>query len=100
MSEWQIKKELNKRAVLFDQECNLGKTTSAIKFQEFAEKWFDEYARLSLKTRTIQSYEQLTKRVYKAIGYLRMDKITSRHIQKFILDLCNGESNLDLGINP
>ena len=42
------------------------------------------------------SYErmkQLTVRVYPAIGHLRLDKITSRHIQQFINDLAlNGKS--------
>jgi integrase len=90
-SESQIKKELNKAAVLFEQECDLGQVTSAMKFETFAERWFTEYAALSLKTRTISNYEQLTKRIYPAIGYMRLDKITPRHIQKFVLDLCNGE---------
>jgi hypothetical protein len=92
-SEAQIKKELNRAAVLFEQECKLGRITSATKFETFAEKWFAEYAALSLKPRTIASYEQLTKRIYKAIGYMRLDKITPRHIQKFVLDLCGGERN-------
>lgn len=37
--------------------------------------------------------KQLTVRVYPAIGHLRLDKITSRHIQQFINDLAlNGKS--------
>jgi len=90
-SDAQIKKELNKAAVLFEQECNHGRITSATKFENFAEKWFTEYAALSLKPRTYASYEQLTKRVYRAIGHMRLDKITTRHIQKFVLDLCGDE---------
>jgi integrase len=90
-SESQIKKELNKAAVLFEQECDLGRITSATKFEMFAEKWFEEYATLALKPNTYANYRHLTKRIYKAIGYMRLDKITTRHIQKFVLDLCGGE---------
>jgi len=96
-SESQIKKELNKAAVLFEQECDLGRITSATKFETFAQKWFAEYAALSLKQRTIASYEQLTKRIYRSLGHMRLDKITPRHVQKFVLDLCGGERNDNRG---
>lgn len=33
----------------------------------------------------------MEKRIYKAIGHIRLDKLTTRHIQKFILELCNAE---------
>ena len=33
----------------------------------------------------------MEKRIYKAIGHIRLDKLTTRHIQKFIIDLCNSE---------
>lgn len=36
--------------------------------------------------------KQLTARVYPAIGNLRLDKITGRHIQQFINDLINSTS--------
>jgi len=90
-SEAQTKKELNKAAVLFEQECKLGRITSATKLETFAQKWFEEYAEISLKPRTIAGYEQLTKRIYKQLGHMRLDKITTRHLQQFVLDLCGGE---------
>jgi len=96
-SDAQIKKELNKAAVLFERECDLGRITSATKFETFAEKWFEEYAALSLKARTIASYRQLTKRIYSAIGHLKMSKIKPRHIQAFVMDLCGGERNDNRG---
>ena len=34
---------------------------------------------------------QMEKRIYKAIGHIRLDKLTTRHIQKFIIDLCSAE---------
>ena len=37
MTERQIKKELNRQAVMFEEACNRGFKASAIKFQELAE---------------------------------------------------------------
>ena len=33
----------------------------------------------------------MEKRIYKSIGHIRLDKLTTRHIQKFIIELCNAE---------
>lgn len=93
MSKKQIEKELRKQAVLFEDKCMSGQTTSNIKFQSFAEQWFDEYAMCFLRNTTYDRMRQLTARVYPAIGHLRLDKITSRHIQQFVNDLSlNGKN--------
>jgi len=91
MSDAQIKRELQKQSVLFEQECLKGHITTAYKFEEFSRKWFKEYAEIALKERTLANYHNLEKRIYKSVGHLRLDKITPRHIQKFILDMNGGE---------
>ena len=93
MNKKQIEKELQKQAILFEDKCMKGQVTANIKFQDFAEQWFEEYAKLNLRNTSYESMKQLTVRVYPAIGHLRLDKITSRHIQQFINDLAlNGKS--------
>ena len=93
MSKKQIEKELNKQAILFEDKCMKGQVTANIKFQDFADQWFEEYAKLNLRNTSYERMKQLTVRVYPAIGHLRLDKITSRHIQQFINDLAlNGKS--------
>lgn len=94
MSPKQIKKELNRQAVMFEEACNNGFQSKAIKFQEFAEEWFKQYANTKLKTQTVRCYHNCEKKVYKALGHLRMDKITTRTIQTFIVDLA-GEKRYD-----
>ena len=91
MSSKQIEKELNRQAVMFEESCLKGSVTSAMKFEDFARQWFEEYAEIKLKQRTIEGYHQMEKRIYKAIGHIRLDKLTARHIQKFIIELCNAE---------
>lgn len=89
MTERQIQKELNRVAVKFENDCMNGHITAAVKFQDFAEQWFKEYAELKLKTQTLRCYHNMEKRVYGAIGHMRLDKITVRTIQKFVTDLTN-----------
>lgn len=93
MNKKQIEKELQKQAILFEDKCMKGQVTANIKFQDFAEQWFEEYAKLNLRNTSYERMKQLTVRVYPAIGHLQLDKITSRHIQQFINDLAlNGKS--------
>lgn len=60
--------------------------------ETFAEQWFEEYAKINLRNTSFERMKQLTARVYPAIGHLRLDKITGRHIQQFINDLINSTS--------
>lgn len=93
MTTRQKEKELQRQAILFEDKCMKGQVTANIKFQDFAEQWFEEYAKLNLRNTSYERMKQLTVRVYPAIGHLRLDKITSRHIQQFINDLAlNGKS--------
>lgn len=91
MTEKQIEKEVQRQAVLFEEACLKGNVVATIKFEDFACQWFKEYAEIRLKQRTVEGYHQMEKRIYKAIGHIRLDKLTTRHIQKFIIDLCNAE---------
>lgn len=91
MTERQIEKELQRQVVHFEEACLKGNVVATIKFEDFARQWFKEYAEIHLKQRTIEGYHQMEKRIYKAIGHIRLDKLTPRHIQQFIVDLCSAE---------
>ena len=88
MSAKQIEKELQRQVVLFEEECMHGNVVATVKFEEFARQWFKDYAEKKLKTQTIRGYHYLEPRIYKALGHLRLDKITPRHVQKFVNELC------------
>ena len=93
MSKKQIEKELNRQAVMFEEACNHGYKASAVKFQELAEEWFESYAKNTLRSTTYERMLQLTHRVYPAIGHLRIDKITARHLQGFVNSLAKEGAN-------
>lgn len=93
MTAKQAEKEVQRQAMLFEDKCLKGQVTAKMKFEDFAKQWFEEYAKLNLRNTSYERMKQLTKRVYPAIGHLRIDKITGRHIQQFINDLAlNGKS--------
>ena len=87
----QIKKEVNRQAVLFEESCKHGKVNTAVKFEDYSAGWFDGVAELDLKQSTITNYRNYSKRINRAIGHIRMDKISPRDIQKLILELSSGE---------
>lgn len=93
MTPKQIEKEVNRQAVLFEEECKNGYQSKAIKFEAFAEEWFAEYAKPNLRNTTYERLLQLRKRIYGAIGHLRMDKITPRQIQFFVNSLSKEGAN-------
>ncbi|MVB10554.1 Tyrosine recombinase XerC [Caprobacter fermentans] len=97
MTDKQIEKELQKQAVLFEQKCQGLSESADIKFETFAKQWFKEYAEPRLRVRTVDRYKQYTARTYTAIGSLRLDKITPRHIQSFINNLQEPGINQKVG---
>ena len=93
MTARQAEKEVQRQAILFEDKCLKGQVTANIKFEDFAEQWFEEYAKLNLRNTSYEKMKQLPSRVYPAIGHIRIDKITGRHIQQFINDLAlNGKN--------
>ena len=97
MTKRQIEKEMQRQAILFEEDCKRGQITAAVKFETFAEQWFEEYAKVNLRPTSYARMKQLTKRVYPALGHKRLDKITARDIQKFITDMLTNGRNLNNG---
>ena len=97
MTERQIQKELNRQAVMFEEACNRGFVSTAIKFQDLAEEWFENYAKHALHSTTYERMLQLTHRIYPAIGHLRIDKINARILQGFVNSLAKEGANEKTG---
>ena len=97
MTPKQAEKEVQKQAILFEEKCLRGQVTANVKFEEFAEQWFEEYALLNLRTSSYERMRQTTQRVYPAFGHMKLDKITGRQIQRFINDLVLNGKNMQTG---
>lgn len=93
MTARQIKKELDRQCVMFEEECKKGQVVATIKFETFAEQWFEEYAKINLRNTSFERMKQLTARVYPAIGHLRLDKITAGTFSSLSTTLSTAQAN-------
>ena len=99
MTKKQIEKELRRQAVLFEENIRNGLTNDGnIKFEAFASSWIEQIEREGeLKPLTIKRLKQCQERTYAAIGHLKLNKITKRHIQSFINNLAEPGINKNTG---
>lgn len=96
MTEKQIEKALQKAAFEFEQKCAGGQVVNAEKFETFCETWFDVYAVRALKKSNIELCRSYTPRVYEKLGHCRIDRITPRDIDSFILWLSKQEKQSEI----
>lgn len=88
MTKRQITKELERQKVLFEEKCRTGQVLGGnIKFADFADKWFKDYAEKQLRPTTVTGYRHLTPRTYAAIGHIRLDRLQPHHLMEFYNDL-------------
>ncbi len=96
MTAKQIKKELERQAILFEEKVITGQTISSdIRFAAFAEKWMNEYAKVHLRSQTVAQYEALLPRVNAAIGNIKLEKIQPNHLLQFYNNLAEKGIRLD-----
>lgn len=88
MTEAQIKKELERRAVLFEEQVKAGTSVNAnIRFADFADKFMAEYAQLYLKPKTVRTYTENLVRIKQALGHIKLGNLRTAHINRFYLNL-------------
>ena len=88
MSERQIKKELDRQAVLFEEKILSGTTANGnMRFADFSEKFMAEYAQLYLKPKTIATYTENLRRINQAIGHIRLCDLRTTSINSFYQNL-------------
>ena len=79
-------KEARRQAVLFEQRVREGRegVGGNIRFGDWARYWLDTQP---LAVCTKNGYEQLMKRIEPALGNIRLNKLTARHIEGFYASL-------------
>jgi integrase len=88
MSEKQIEKELERQKILFDEKCKQGKVLNGnIKFSEFADIWFEDFANKQLRIKTIDRYKTMMPRINAAIGHIRLDRLKPLQLMQFYSNL-------------
>ena len=90
MTDKQAEKEAKRQWAKFEEEVKGGAMScGTVKFDTFFTQWFDEYAALTVKAKTMQTYRWLERRIRAEIGHLRLDKITTRDIQRLVVKIHN-----------
>lgn len=88
MTKKQIEKEVNRQALLFEEKVKNGVyLDGSIKFSEFVEKWFNDYAEKQLRATTLERYKSMLPRTNAAIGHLHLEKIQPHHLIAFYNNL-------------
>ena len=88
MTKKQIEKELNRQAVMFEDRAKRGLVLdSSVRFADFAEKWFKEYAEQQLKPKTLAHYRALIPRINQSLGHISLDKLQPLHLRAFYNEL-------------
>ncbi len=91
MTEKQQQKELNRQAIIFEEDCLNGYVNTSIKLGKFMEQWKNDYAIHHFKQTTIDTMTKAAKRINEEMGHMRLDKITRRTIQMFVKSLASGD---------
>ncbi|MDO5398573.1 MAG: tyrosine-type recombinase/integrase [bacterium] len=101
MTKRQIEKELEKQAVLFEQQVQTGQfLDGTITFTEFAERWFKDHAEKQLKSRTVTRYKELMRRITPAIGHIKLCRLQPHHLMEFYNNLGETGVRLDTKYKP
>ena len=88
MSDKQIKKELQKAAIEFQHECDLGIVKGkAPKLKDYIPHVFELKQSTGKKRRTLESYREKIPRIVESMGDMRISDITARELNDFYLGL-------------
>jgi len=98
-SESKIQKELNKAAILFEEQCNAGGIADKKQtFELYADYVMDLKENVEKKKhRTIKRYKELLERINPAIGHMKIQDIKPQHLNKFYEQLRQPGMNLKTG---
>ena len=88
MTQRQVEKELNRQAVLFEEQVlAAGVKNGNMKFADFAKLFIEDYASPNLKIQTVYDYEEHLKRINLAIGHIRLRDLRPHHLAAFYSNL-------------
>lgn len=101
MTPKKIEKQLQIEAIRFEEEVSAGTVQDgSMKFQAFAEKWLEEYAKKQLKIKTWTEYEKRFERINQAIGHIKLRDLKTGHINSFYANLQEEGMRGDIKCKP
>ena len=98
MTDRQIQKAVNEKAVLFEKRVKDGKILDGehLTLSEFVERWIKDYAEKQLAPKTLyENRKLLNLRILPALGHMRIGKIKPAHLISFYNNLTETGIRLD-----
>lgn len=97
LTEKQKQKELQKQSVLFEKEVQNGTFLDGnkITFDEYAQKWLNDYAEKELAPKTVERYKTLLVRINQGLGNIKLSKLQPQNIRCFMNSLSDSGRNDD-----
>jgi integrase len=85
MTPKQIEKELNRQAILFEEQVKMGgpRVNGDIRFQSFSERFMEDHIKVNRKPNTVARYERDLRRINDALGHKKLSQITPLDITSF-----------------
>lgn len=96
MTDKQTERALNKAAADFEAACAGGRIVNARKLQAFIEDWFTVHE-TALTASTIKKYRTLCPRIFERLGHLRIDRVKTADIDRFLIWLADERLATPLG---
>ena len=96
MTDKQIERALNKAAADFEAACAGGRIVNPRKLQAFIEDWFTIHE-TALTASTIKKYRTLCPRIFERLGHLRIDRVKTADIDRFLIWLADERLAAPLG---
>jgi len=88
ITERKAEKEALREAALFEERVRSGQVSEKkIKFADFTEIWFKNYAEVQLRPRTVVRYREPMKRITPALGHLYLERIRPTNLMAFYKEL-------------
>lgn len=84
LSEKAAYQEALRQAILFEEQLKYAANCDGrIKFTDFAEIWFSNYAEPNLRPKTVARYREMYQRIGAHLGHIPLDKIRPTHLLAF-----------------
>ena len=92
MTERQMERAVKKAALDFEREIEQGyEVDNRQTFAQYCDYVISEKERAGCKYRTVEHYKNLTRRIYPAIGHLKLAEIRPQHLNGFYKQLQESE---------
>jgi len=80
----QVEREVQIEAAKFEEACLNGDVIdSNIRFGEFADRWFKDYAEMQIKASTLSRYKDLMQRIKPVFGNMKLSEIKPYKLTEF-----------------